>query len=62
MNVFENFEVADKQIVKNDWIEWTHPGIPNKQSFYTGWMIYPNGIIKNTTPFGGWIKWKNIML
>ena len=25
-------------------------------TFYSGWMIYPNGLIKNTTPFGGWIK------
>lgn len=24
--------------------------------FYSGWMVYPNGLIKNTTPFGGWIK------
>lgn len=24
--------------------------------FYSGWMVYPNGVIKNTTPFGGWIK------
>ena len=23
---------------------------------YTGWMLYPEGKIKNTTPFGGWIK------
>lgn len=21
-----------------------------------GWMMYPEGLIKNTTPFGGWIK------
>ena len=24
--------------------------------FYSGWMIYPEGYLKNTTPFGGWIK------
>ena len=24
--------------------------------FFSGWMVYPNGTIKNTTPFGGWIK------
>lgn len=24
--------------------------------FYSGWMIYPNGKLKNTTPFGGWVK------
>lgn len=24
--------------------------------FYSGWMLYPEGKIKNTTPFGGWIK------
>ena len=28
----------------------------NGKNFYTGWMVYPNGYIKNTTPFGGWIK------
>ncbi len=25
-------------------------------TFYSGWMLYPEGRIKNTTPFGGWIK------
>lgn len=24
--------------------------------FYSGWMVYPEGKIINTTPFGGWIK------
>ena len=24
--------------------------------FYSGWMIYPEGYLKNTTPFGGWVK------
>ena len=24
--------------------------------FNSGWMIYPEGYLKNTTPFGGWIK------
>ncbi|MBR2468429.1 MAG: hypothetical protein IKB42_05260 [Clostridia bacterium] len=24
--------------------------------FYSGWMVYPNGKLKNTTPFGGWVK------
>ena len=24
--------------------------------FYSGWMLYPEGKIKNTTPFGGWVK------
>ena len=28
----------------------------NSFSFYSGWMMYPEGLIKNTTPFGGWIK------
>ena len=28
----------------------------NGNTFYSGWMLYPDGIIKNTTPFGGWIK------
>ncbi len=25
-------------------------------TFYSGWIMYPEGLIKNTTPFGGWIK------
>lgn len=25
-------------------------------SFYSGWMLYPEGKLKNATPFGGWIK------
>lgn len=25
-------------------------------TFYSGWMLYPEGKIKNTTPFGGWVK------
>lgn len=28
----------------------------NGTEFYSGWMLYPEGKIKNTTPFGGWIK------
>lgn len=28
----------------------------NNNTFYSGWMIYPEGKIKNTTPFGGWVK------
>ncbi len=28
----------------------------NKTTFYSGWMLCPEGEIKNTTPFGGWIK------
>lgn len=28
----------------------------NGQDFYSGWLVCPNGYIKNTTPFGGWIK------
>lgn len=24
--------------------------------FYSGWMLCPEGKIKNTTPFGGWIE------
>lgn len=28
----------------------------NGKRFYSGWMLYPEGKIKNTTPFGGWIK------
>ena len=26
----------------------------NNRSFYTGWMLEPEGKIRNTTPFGGW--------
>lgn len=26
----------------------------NGNIFYSGWMVYPEGLIKNTTPFGGW--------
>ena len=28
----------------------------NGTSFYSGWLLCPDGKIKNTTPFGGWIK------
>ena len=24
--------------------------------FNSGWMLYPEGEIRNTTPFGGWVK------
>lgn len=26
------------------------------KSFYSGWLVYPLGYIKNTTPFTGWSK------
>lgn len=26
------------------------------KTFYTGWILEPEGKIRNTTPFGGWIK------
>lgn len=26
------------------------------KTFYTGWMLEPEGKIRNTTPFGGWTK------
>ena len=26
------------------------------EKFYSGWMLCPEGKIRNTTPFGGWIK------
>lgn len=32
------------------------PTTLNGTTFYSGWMLYPEGKIKNTTPFGGWIK------
>lgn len=25
-------------------------------TLYSGWLLYPEGKIKNTTPFGGWVK------
>ena len=28
----------------------------NEKTFYSGWMLCPEGEIRNTTPFGGWIK------
>lgn len=28
----------------------------NTTFFYSGWLLCPEGKIKNTTPFGGWIK------
>ena len=28
----------------------------NNKIFYTGWMLYPEGEIRNITPFGGWVK------
>ena len=28
----------------------------NGKTFYSGWILCPGGKIKNTTPFGGWIK------
>ena len=31
----------------------------NGTTFYSGWMLCSEGKIKNTTLFGGWIKWKN---
>lgn len=30
----------------------------NEASFYSGWLLCPEGKIKNTTPFGGWINEK----
>lgn len=26
------------------------------KTFYTGWIVEPEGKIRNTTPFGGWVK------
>ena len=28
--------------------------------FYSGWMLEPEGRIRNITPFGGWIKWNKM--
>ncbi len=30
--------------------------LDNGKSFYSGWMLYPEGELQNTTPFGGRIK------
>lgn len=30
----------------------------NNHSFYSGWMLEPEGTIRNTTPFGGWVNEK----
>ena len=30
--------------------------LENGKSFYSGWMLYPEGGLQNTTPFGGRIK------
>lgn len=32
------------------------PTTLNNETFYSGWMLYPEGEIRNTTPFGGWMK------
>lgn len=32
------------------------PVILAGKTFYTGWMLEPEGKIRNTTPFGGWTK------
>ena len=32
------------------------PVILAGKTFYTGWMLEPEGEIRNTTPFGGWVK------
>lgn len=32
------------------------PTTLNGSTFYSGWLLCPEGLIKNTTPFGGWIK------
>lgn len=32
------------------------PILLNGNSFYSGWLLCPEGKIKNTTLFGGWIK------
>lgn len=28
----------------------------NGKMFYSGWIVEPGGILRNTTPFGGWIN------
>jgi len=34
--------------------------LKNKR-FYSGWILYPEGKIALTTPFGGWRIWKNMI-
>lgn len=46
-------------VLKNLDIRGQRLAIPvsfNGISFYSGWLLCPEGKIKNTTPFGGWIK------
>lgn len=43
----KNLDIMGQRIA----IETTLNGI----SFYSGWIVEPNGVIRNTTPFGGWL-------
>ena len=45
--VLKNLDIMGQRIA----IETTLNGI----SFYSGWIVEPNGVIRNTTPFGGWL-------
>lgn len=54
----ENYKLG-KYVLKSLDIFGQRLAIPvnlNGRSFYTGWLLCPEGLIKNTTPFGGWIK------
>ena len=50
--MFENIKEANGEVVINQWVEWDHYNIPNSP----GWILEPEGKIRNTTPFGGWVK------
>lgn len=45
--ILKNIDINGQRIA----IETTLNGV----SFYSGWIVEPNGVIRNTTPFGGWL-------
>lgn len=51
--------LSSNYILKNLDIRGQRLAIPinlNGINIYSGWMLYPEGKIKNTTPFGGWVN------
>ena len=51
--------LSGNYILKNLDIRGQRLAIPinlNGVNIYSGWMLYPEGKIKNTTPFGGWVN------
>lgn len=54
-----NQYLSGNYILKNLDIRGQRLAIPINLSgvvFYSGWLLCPEGKIKNTTPFGGWVK------